>query len=142
VEELEHRQLLSVALLPGHLNLKTVHNHHAVMTVRVVGDTTAGANLIKSQQSLVVNVVDASGTAHALGTPLRTRLLGTQSGTQVLVLKFRRNALDTAVSNLTPGTSTLQVTDGTAADTETANFTVFSPGGGHHRAKHHGRPHG
>jgi hypothetical protein len=128
VEQLEDRRLLSVALLPGVLNVKTLDaGSHAVLTVQILADTTAGANLLKAPRSaLVVSVLDAQGHVTALGQPVATHAEG--GGLTGLLLKFKRSALH----GLGAGTYTLQVSDGTAADTETATFAIFSPGSGGH----------
>jgi hypothetical protein len=132
VEQLEGRQLLSVALLPGSLNIKTIRPaSHATMKVAILSDTTAGANLLKApEDSLAVSVLDAQGNATALGKPLSARSQDLNGdGTADLLLTFSRNAL----KGLSAGTYTLQVSDGTPADTETSTFTIFSPGAkGHH----------
>jgi hypothetical protein len=133
VEPLEDRCLLSVALLPGHLNIKTVKpTSHAVMTVQILSDTTAGANLLKAPQSdLAVSVLDAQGHATALGQPLSVRSQDVNGdGVADLRLTFSRSTL----KGLSAGAYTLQVADGTAADTETSTFTLFSPGSKGHQA--------
>ena len=135
VEELEGRQLLSVTVLPGHINLKSAGHGHGVFTVRVVRDgTQATTNLLNAAPgSLSLAVLDSSGNSTPLGQPLSS-----QSGGDGLVLKFSRSAL----SGLSSGTYQVQVSDGTAADTETGTLTLFNPGQGHaHGQGHHDNGH-
>jgi hypothetical protein len=130
VEELEDRQLLSVTVTPGHINLKSAGHGHGVFTVRVVNDgTTATTNLINAGSSLTVDVVSSSGTDTPLGAPLSSKATG-----DGLQLKFSRSVLKTLPS----GTYTVKVSDGTAADDETGTVTLFNPGEGH---AHHGQGH-
>jgi hypothetical protein len=134
VEQLEARQLLSVTVLPGHLNLKSANHGNGVLTVRVVADTTAGKTLVSATAPLVYSVIDATGMSHALGTPLATH----PAGTGALVVKFRRNAFQ----GLTAGAMTLQVATQDGSTTETGTFTLFAPGGGSHgQHDHHGHGH-
>jgi hypothetical protein len=132
LEQLEGRELLSVTVLPGHINLKSVSHGHSVFTVRIRQDAApATGNLLSAPQaSLTVQVQDSSGNDTSLGTPLSVHT--TDHG---VLLKFARSAL----SGLASGTYQLQVSDGTAADAETATFALFNPGQGH---GHHGEGHG
>jgi hypothetical protein len=137
VEELEGRQLLSVALLPGHINLKTVNHGHAAMTVAILSDSNeATSNLLKApQDSLSVSVVDSGGTSTSLGQPLSVRSADVNGdGVADLLLRFSRSTL----KNLTAGTYQIQVSDGTDADTEMSSFTLFSPGKSHGKGNHAG----
>src|SRR5690242_2931686 len=70
VEQLEDRQLLSVTVAPGVINLKSAHGH-GVFTVRVVSDTTNGKTLLATPTSLTETVTDVNGSIVTL-TPLRT----------------------------------------------------------------------
>jgi hypothetical protein len=138
VEELEGRQLLSVTVLPGHINLKSAGHGHGVFTVRVVNDATqATANLLAALGTLSVSAVDSSGTSTSLGSPLLSQSTG-----DGLVLKFSRSAL----KGLASGTYAVQVSDGNAADTESGSVTLFNPGKGHghghHDHGHHSHGHG
>ncbi len=137
VEELESRQLLSVAVLPSHINVKTVKpSSHAVLTVQVLSDTTAGKNLINAQASspLTFNVLDASGAVvRSLGQPTSMHSADLNGDNIAdLLFTFRRSDLH----GLAAGAYTLQATDGTAADTETAAFTLFTPGSRRHTPSH------
>jgi hypothetical protein len=137
VEELEGRQLLSVALLPGHINLKTVNHSHAAMTVAILSDSNmATSNLLKApQDSLSVSVVDSGGTSTSLGQPLSVRSTDVNGdGVADLLLRFSRSTL----KNLAAGTYQIQVSDGTAGDTEMSSFTLFNPGQGHGKGHHAG----
>jgi hypothetical protein len=135
VEELEDRRLLSVSVLPGRINLKSAGHGHGVFTVRVVPDgTQATTDLLGAAPgSLTLSVLDASGNSTPLGQPRSSR-----SGGDGLVLKFSRSA----VGGLSSGTYQVQVSDGTAADTETGTVTLFNPGRGHtHGHGHHDHGH-
>jgi hypothetical protein len=138
VEELEGRQLLSVTVLPGHINLKSAGHGHGAFTVRVVNDgTQATANLLAAQGGLTVSVVDSSGTSTSLGSPLSSQPTG-----EGLVLKFSRSTL----KGLASETYEVQVSDGNATDTESGSVTLFNPGKGHghghHDHGHHSHGHG
>jgi hypothetical protein len=134
VEQLEARQLLSVTVLPGQVNLKSVNHGNGVVTVRVFADTTAGMTLVSATAPLVYSVLGSTGMSHALGTPLSTH----PAGPEALVVKFRRSAFQ----GLTAAGLTLQVATQDGKTTETGTFTLFAPGGGstgHHG--HHGHGH-
>jgi hypothetical protein len=129
VEELEGRQLLSVTVTPGHINLKSAGHGHGVFTVRVVNDgTQATANLLAAQAALSFSAVDSSGASTSLGSPLSSHSTGAG-----LVLKFSRSALKALAS----GAYEVQVSDGNAADTEAGSVTLFNPGKGHDHGHHH-----
>jgi hypothetical protein len=139
VEQLEARQLLSVTVLPGHINLKSASHGNGVVTVRVLADTSAGKTLVSATNPLVYSVIDKNGTSHALGTPLSTQ----PAGTDALIVKFRRSAFQ----GLNPGALTLQVATQDGSTEETGTFTLFAPGGGahghhdHHHDGHHNHGH-
>jgi hypothetical protein len=134
VEELEARQLLSVTVTPGHINLKSAGHGHGVFTVRVVNDgTQATTNLLKAGPSLAVDLLDSSGNDTSLGAPRSSHATG-----DGLVLKFSRSVLN----GLQSGTYTVKVSDGTDADTETGTVTLFNPGEGHGHHGHHDHGHG
>ena len=109
--------------------------------MRVVPDgTQATTNLLNAAPgTLTFSALDSSGKSTPLDQPLSS-----QSGGDGLVLKFSRSAL----SGLSSGTYEVQVSDGTAADTETGSVTLFNPGHGHahghghHDHGHHGHGHG
>src|SRR5262249_7239791 len=105
VELLEARQLMSVTVLPGHINLKSVNHGNGGLTVRVLGDTTAGQALVSSTTALVYSILDPSGIVHQLGSPLRMQSAA-EGGSGALVVKFRRSSL----RGLAAGELTLQVT--------------------------------
>jgi hypothetical protein len=133
VEQLEARQLLSVTVLPGQVNLKSVNHGNGVVTVRVVADTTAGMTLVSATAPLVYSVLGSTGMSHALGTPLSTH----PAGPDALVVKFRRSAFH----RLTAGGLTLQVATQDGKTTETGTFTLLAPGHqghGHALAQGHG----
>jgi hypothetical protein len=139
VEQLEARQLLSVTVLPGHINLKSVSHGNGVVTVRVLADTSAGKTLVSATTPLVYSVIDGNGISHALGTPLSTQ----PAGTDTLIVKFRRSALQ----GLSPGELTLQVATQDGSTKEVGSLTLFAPGSGahghheHHHDGHHDHGH-
>jgi hypothetical protein len=129
VEELESRQLLSVAMLPRHINLKTANHSHAVLTVAIRTDSDpATAGLLQSPpSSLTVSIVDSSGHSTSLGSPRAIHSENGNGGVSDLFLQLNRSTL----AGLAAGTYQLQVSDGNPADTETATFVLFQPGHGH-----------
>jgi hypothetical protein len=139
VEELEDRQLLSVTVAPGVINLKGAGHGHGVFTVRVVSDTTDGKTLLQTPTSLTATVTDSAGTVVTL-TPLRTTSADVNGdGTPDLLLKFSRSAL----KDLAKGSATLTVSNGTGGVSETSTITLFSPGhNGHHGGNGHHGHHG
>jgi hypothetical protein len=140
VEELEARRLLSVSVLPQHINLNTVNHGHSVLTIRVSSDASSTTNSLVNapQSSLAVDVLDASGHDTSLGTPLSVHPVGGD-----LLLKFSRSVLH----GLSAGTYQLQVSDGNTADAQTGTLILFGTGKGHTphgqgEGHHHHHSHG
>jgi hypothetical protein len=147
VEQLEARQLLSVTVLPGNINLRGAEHGHGVFTVKIISDTQAGTALLNaaSRTFMVGNVTL---------TPVRTHTVDLNGdGVPDLILKFRRSDLAT----LTPGQQTLTVSAAASSSTtttggtgtpsstttsETATFNLFEPGNGSHGHHGHNGKHG
>jgi hypothetical protein len=124
VEQLEARQLLSVSVLPHNINLHGAEHGNGVFTVKVLGDTQAGKDLV-SASSLTFTVGGVTLT------PIRQHSFDHNSG---LILKFRRSDLATLMS----GPQTLTVAGAGTTSTETATFNLFEPGNGNNGHGHHG----
>src|SRR5687767_8975656 len=136
VEELETRELTSVTLTPGHINLKSANRSNARMKVRVLSDDPAAANLLGlSPGALTVSVVDAGGVSTPLGLPLKVRSQDiTGDGVADLTLTFRRSSL----RGLSSGTYQIQVATAGSEDTATGTFSLFSPSKG--KGRGHNKP--
>jgi len=145
VEQLEDRQLLSVTVTPGHINLKGTSHGNGAFHVRILSDSQ-----LQSTSSLTLSVTQ-NGTS---GTPttidLGTSLSSTTNppvkvtsadvngdGVPDLDLKFRRSVL----KGLADGDATVTVSNTTGSETTTIN--LFTPGHqGHHGHHDHGHHHG
>ena len=128
VEQLEDRQLLSVAVTPPAINIKTIEHGHGVFTVRVLADDTNGMTLAHST-SLTETFTEATSGGTVMLTP--KPVSETPAG-ETLLLKFKRSDL----KGLGAGTVTLTVSNGTSTGSvsESITFTIFAPG--HHSHKH------
>jgi phosphatidylserine/phosphatidylglycerophosphate/cardiolipin synthase-like enzyme len=140
VEELESRQLLSVTVAPGRINLKSIEHGNGAFHVRVVSDTTAAADALQSGSPLVLTLTDQNGKSITLGSPEHVKSKDLNNdGIADQTLKFRRQALQGLAAGLVtvqfgaettpPSTSASTLS---TPSTEEGSFTIFSPGGEHH----------
>jgi len=137
VEPLEDRQLLSVAVRPAHINIKSTEHGEGVFTVRLLSDTANARTLLQTPST--VTETFAQGSMSKTLTPIRTHSADVNGdGVADLILKFRRSDLRTFAS----GAVMLTVSNGTgtgAVSEQPTTFTLFNPGHqGHHHHGHHG----
>src|SRR3989442_3998134 len=89
-ESLEARELLSISVMPPHVNVRSVNHGRGVATVVVLGDATLDASTI-DVPSLVLTATPDGRQLHLRGTPRLEDVDG--DGDQDLVMKFRRSEL-------------------------------------------------
>jgi hypothetical protein len=115
------------------VNLGNGEHSNGAFHIRVISDTTAGADLLRSGLPLVFTLTDQKGHTITLGQPQRI-VSQDVNGDGILdqQLKFRRSAL----KGLSSGTVTVQVTTSADSTGEKGQFVLFGPG--EHEHKHGG----